>query len=147
MTDTDNRYIELSYSSNGRPISYRINLESRPSNLSIGKFWYFICPRTGRLCRTLYQCGKAMRILSLHDDFLSKRHSRTHYRGKIARRYQRILDREDRFNPSGIIRQFERWGFTDWQGVCQRTSRSFSPVPHHANQSLITPCDLSYYQR
>lgn len=140
LTDTENRYIELRYLSNGKPISYQVNLESRPSNLGIGIVWYFICPATGKRCRTLYHCGdyfysrhafyqpmyssqieskptreflRSMRLLRLHDDFLSKRHSRTHYRGKITRRYQRVLNREDRFNPRGIISALEQCGLTD----------------------------------
>lgn len=132
MSDADNRFIELSYSSNGKPISYRVNLESRPSNLGIGKVWYFTCPATGKRCRTLYEFGdyfysryafrdamyssqtesrstrglmQAWRILSLGEDFENKRYSRTHYNGKITRRYRRILNRQGRFNPKAI-RQF-----------------------------------------
>lgn len=152
LTDTDNRHIELRYLSNGKPISYRVNLESRPSNLGIGRVWYFICPATGRRCRTLYHCGdyfysrhafyqpmyssqieskstreflQSMRLLRLSEDFLSKRHSRTHYKGKITRRYQRILDREDRFNPRGIISELERCGLTD---LAKRLSANESAV-------------------
>lgn len=126
VADTDNQFIELSYSSNGKPISYRINLESRPSNLGIGKVWYFICPATGKRCRTLYEHGdyfysrhafrdamyssqtesrrtrgwlQGMQTLTLRDDFLNKSYSRTHYKGKLTKRYKRILDRENRFNP------------------------------------------------
>lgn len=129
MVDTDGGFIELSYLSAGKPICYRIKLESRPSNLGIGKVWYFICPATGRRCRTLYEYGdyfysryaipdamyssqteskrtrswlRAFRLLSLSGDFLRKRHSRTHYDGKITRRYQKILNRESRFNPNRI---------------------------------------------
>lgn len=131
MVDTENRFVELSYTSSGKPISYRVNLESRPSNLGFGRVWYFICPATGKRCRTLYEYGdyfysryaftnpmyssqtcskgtrdwlRAMRILTLRDDFLSKRHSRTHYKGKITRRYQRILNLESRFDPNCIRR-------------------------------------------
>lgn len=47
-------YIKLDYKSNGNPISYKINLVSIPSNLGIGKIWYFRCPHTFKRCRKLY---------------------------------------------------------------------------------------------
>ena len=135
VADTDNRFIELSYTSNEKSISYRIDLESLPSNLGKGEVWYFICPATGKRCRTLYECGHyfysrfafdkpmyssqtepkstrgwlhAMRTLTLRDDFLTKRYSRTHYKGKITGRYQKILDRENRCDPTRIRRVLDR---------------------------------------
>ncbi len=133
--DANNQFIELSYKSNGRPINYRVYLESRPSNLGIGEVLYFICPATRKRCRTLYEHGdyfysrhafrdamyssqteskltrgwlQGMRTLTLRDDFLSKPYSRTHYNGKITRRYQKILDRMNGFNPNAIRQAIDR---------------------------------------
>ena len=44
----------LNYTSNGTPINYAVRLISRPSNLGIGRVWYFVCPKTAKLCRKLF---------------------------------------------------------------------------------------------
>lgn len=135
--DNDAQVMELRYASNDRPVEYRVHLESLPSNLGSGRVLYFVCPATGKRCRTLYQCGdyfysrfafanplyssqteskstrellRAMRILSIGDDFLNKRFSRTHYKGKITKRYQRILNRERRYNPDRVRLALNRIG-------------------------------------
>ncbi|HEY5371019.1 MAG TPA: hypothetical protein VIJ75_18695 [Hanamia sp.] len=53
-TISDNPFIELDYKANDKPLNYKINLVSIPSNLGKGIVWYFICPNTGRKCRKLY---------------------------------------------------------------------------------------------
>lgn len=133
VTDADNKFVELSYSINRRPISYRVNLESVPSNLGKGEVWYFRCPATGKRCRTLYEYGdyfysrhvfhkplyssqivsksfrgllQVIRSLRRHDQFLAKRYARTHYHGKITRRYQRLLNRASRVYPDQIEEMF-----------------------------------------
>ena len=53
-TLSDNPFIELDYKANDKPMNYKINLVSIPSNLGEGIIWYFICPNTGRKCRKLY---------------------------------------------------------------------------------------------
>ncbi|WP_139263270.1 hypothetical protein [Chryseobacterium carnipullorum] len=35
-------------------ISYEIGLVSKPSNLGKGIVWYFVCPKTEKICRTLH---------------------------------------------------------------------------------------------
>jgi hypothetical protein len=47
-------FVELDYKYNGQPIKYRVQLVSAPSNLKNGLVWYFICPHTGKRCRTLH---------------------------------------------------------------------------------------------
>ncbi len=124
-------YIDLDYNYGDKPISYRIQLESIPKHFG-GCEWYFICPATGKRCRTLYGIGElflsrfaypsamyssqtqskrwrglsnAMSCLDLERDHLNKRHSRTTYRGNLTKRYRRILDKQARFDPS-VLRQF-----------------------------------------
>jgi hypothetical protein len=53
-TISDEPYIELDYKCNEAPINYIVKLISTPSNLGKGVVWYFVCPRTGKLCRKLY---------------------------------------------------------------------------------------------
>jgi|CXWL01.1.fsa_nt_gi hypothetical protein len=125
------RYAGLDYLSNGKPVNYRVQLERIPAHFG-GYNWYFICPATGKRCRTLYGIGglflsrfaypsamystqteskryrdfsKMFGVLDLRNEYLNKRHSRTTYKGKLTKRYRRILDKESRFNPNAI-RQF-----------------------------------------
>ncbi|WP_210466711.1 protein kinase family protein [Rufibacter roseolus] len=50
-------YMELSYTCNGTPYDYKVQLTQRPANIGRGHVWYFICPHTQKLCRTLYMVG------------------------------------------------------------------------------------------
>lgn len=117
-------YIQLSYTYNKEEsVNYKVRLVSVPSNLGVGKLWYFLCPETGKRCRKLYGAGKyflhreaypdAMyesqtysklmrnmdRYFSLYysmDDLWSELHSKgftTHYNGKPTKRYKEILNK------------------------------------------------------
>ena len=127
------RYIDLDYKYGDKPINYRIKLECIPTHFG-GSNWYFICPATGKRCRSLYGIGeyflsrfaypsamyssqteskhtremlRAYRHLDLQSDYLSRRHARTTYKGKLTKRYRRILERENRnWNPETIQRFF-----------------------------------------
>ena len=48
------KYIMLDYQTNGKPIRYKVNIESIKSNLGKGEILYFVCPETNKLCRKLY---------------------------------------------------------------------------------------------
>lgn len=119
-------YIRLRYLVAGKLINYRVLLDSIPSNLGRGRVWYFVCPETGRRCRKLYFIGKyflsrfaypyamyskqtdakgfrnvraAIDVIQENDRrcaFLSQRYAKPYYNGKPTRRFQRLLDREDR---------------------------------------------------
>ncbi len=124
------RYIELNYNYRDKPINYRVRFRNIPKHFG-GSEWYFICPATGKRCRTLYGIGqyflsrsaypsamyssqtaskltrnfrKAFKCFDLERDFLAKRHARTTYKGKLTKRYRRVLDKEDRFDPNAIRR-------------------------------------------
>jgi hypothetical protein len=115
-------FIQLSYTYNKEePVDYRVKLTSVPSNLGVGKLWYFVCPETGKRCRKLYGAGKnflhreafpdAMyesqtlskhgrelnRYFSLYgslDDLYEELYSKgftTHYNGKPTKRYKQIM--------------------------------------------------------
>lgn len=115
------RYLELDYLCNDKPICYRVRLTTVPSNLGFGDIWYFVCPFTGKRCRMLYGIGdhfysryayrsamyssqtesKLLRGLlafyhSLDERRFDKRYSRTHYKGRPTRRYLKWLDRSER---------------------------------------------------
>lgn len=128
------RYVELRYVCDGTPINYRVRLESVKKNFG-GHEWYFICPVTGRRCKKLYHIdgyflsryaypwamyssqkhSKSVRamfaeyfVLDKADQFLSKPYSRTHYKGKITKRYARLLRHERRvlMNSAVLRRSF-----------------------------------------
>ncbi len=128
------RYAELDYLSNGKPVNYRVQLERIPAHFG-GYNWYFTCPATGKRCRNLYGIGerflsrfaypsamyskqteskrsremlRAWACLDRQREYLNKRHSRTTYNGKLTKRYRRVLDKESRFDPNVIRRFFER---------------------------------------
>ena len=117
-------FIHLSYTYNKEEsVSYKVRLVSVPSNLGVGKLWYFLCPETGKRCRKLYGAGKyflhreafpdAMyesQTLSKHGRELSRYFSlygsldelyeelyskgfTTHYNGKKTKRYKEILSK------------------------------------------------------
>lgn len=128
------RFVQLDYRVNGgEAISYRVRLESIPKHFG-GCEWYFICPATGKRCRTLYGIGKyfysrhaypsamyssqtasenvremekVYRSLDLREDYLEKRHSRTIYKGKLTKRFARLLDKEGGFDRNAIMQFLE----------------------------------------
>lgn len=49
----DLKQLTFDYSVNGKPIKYNVSIVTVPSNLGIGKRWYFVCPRTDLKCLNL----------------------------------------------------------------------------------------------
>ncbi|MEJ7848821.1 MAG: hypothetical protein WKF92_12110 [Pyrinomonadaceae bacterium] len=135
MVNVPERFVQLDYRANDKPITYRVSLERLPAHFG-GLNWYFICPVTGKRCRNLYGIGeyflsrfaypsamytsqteskrtrelsKAFKCIDLQSDFLEKRHARTTYKGKLTKRYRRIIDREERnWNPETLQRFLHR---------------------------------------
>ena len=50
------KQVKLKYSYNGSLKEYVVKIEEIPSNLGKGSIKYFICPETGKKCKTLYCC-------------------------------------------------------------------------------------------
>lgn len=117
------QYITLAYTQNGESINYNVRLISIPSNLGKGEIYYFLCPSTGKRCRKLYCNSKyflhreafryfyydkqieSKKSRDLHSVFdrvflkdevyneIYSKHFKTHYNGKITKRYKKILDK------------------------------------------------------
>jgi len=133
-------YIRLDYRANNEPVDYKVRLVSVPSNLGRGKIWYFVCPVTGKRCRKLYGVGKyflhrdaypnamyecqtyskrgrmidkVCKIMygsdELYEELYSK-HFKTHYAGKMTKRYKQILNELEfiRQNQDQAMKVFER---------------------------------------
>lgn len=128
------RYMELDYTSNDKPIKYRVNIKHIPAHFG-GYRSYFICPSTGKRCSKLYGIGAyflsrfaypcamyskqteskinrcAYRLferLRATEEFLAKKYSRTTYRGRLTKRYSRLLDRREKASYSNSFERFLR---------------------------------------
>jgi hypothetical protein len=51
-------YLNLFYNVDGESINYNVSISEKPSNLGIGRIYYFLCPYTQKPCRKLYLVGK-----------------------------------------------------------------------------------------
>lgn len=119
-------YVKFDYQVRGKLVSYRVQLQGVPSNLGKGCVLYFVCPVTGKRCRKLYQIGEkflsrfaypdskyqkqveskrwkglscaisALKDSERKNEFLRKPYSKPFYNGKPTRKYQAMLDREQR---------------------------------------------------
>jgi hypothetical protein len=77
--------IVLSYTTKGEDVEVEIQLESIPSNLGVGRVWYFICPHTGERARKLY-CFSNGRFLS------RKAYKEVYYESQLRSKFYRMLD-------------------------------------------------------
>ena len=77
-------YIELDYSFRDEPRKYKVDLVTKPSNLGNGKIWYFVCPKTKKLCRKLYlQSGYFLHRTAIKSNM---------YESQTKSKYSRFLD-------------------------------------------------------
>lgn len=120
-TFAERPFIELNYSCNGTPISYKVRLIKVGSNLGKGYYWYFICPRTGKQCRKLHlvstyfyhrtafigcmydkqtQSKKTRALLSLFDrltvvesayEKIYQKNFKETYKGNPTKRYMKLV--------------------------------------------------------
>ena len=127
-TDLTHGYLILDYTHNNtNEINYRIQLITRPSNLGTGLLWFFVCPFTNKVCRKLhlingyFQHRTANPHLMYSDQIECKRwrkwnktfaheyndglydelygkHFKPYYKGKITKRYARLLKRMEQRN-------------------------------------------------
>lgn len=127
-TFSDNPFMELDYKANDKPMNYKINIISIPSNLGKGIVWYFVCPNTGRKCRKLYLANghfvsrfafikamyekqteskkwrhwyKTVGKLCGSDELikqLEESYFKSHYAGKPTKRYLKIMKRINEIN-------------------------------------------------
>lgn len=84
-TISQNPFIELDYNYNNEPRNYKVQLVSMPSNLGKGLIWYFVCPKTYKQCRKLYQ----IQGYFLHRDAFNN----CFYQSQLHSKYYRELDK------------------------------------------------------
>lgn len=113
--------LTLSYKYCERSINYNVSLTSIPSNIGLGRVWYFVCPETGRRCRVLHLVSGRFyhrtafagcyyekqtfsrnnrRLFNRYEKFFAvensyseiySRHFRKTYNGVNTKRYTRLL--------------------------------------------------------
>lgn len=124
--------MELSYICNDEyPIKYNIPLNALPTNLGMGRRWYFTCTRTGKCCTKLFMAdyyfqhrdgipgamyysqtrshfSRALdKVWNAHDG-LYRRYMKWHYRGKPTKRYLRALQANRAAEPEALA-FLRRW--------------------------------------
>lgn len=122
-TLSENYHLTLSYNYRNKPVLYRVNLVSVPSNLGKGKVYYFLCPLTGKRCRKLFRMGAKFLHREAHPfamyetqtyspknrhlvrqldkklcsekafEQMHSKHFKTHYAGKPTKRYKKLLQK------------------------------------------------------
>ena len=122
-TGSERPFAMFSYWKDGRKIPNFVPLVKIAGNLGKGYVWYFVCPETGKRCRTLYSANgcfyhrtafsntiyrsqaaskKSRRFTALGiadravEEFFSGNNVRTHYKGKPTKRYTRLLRQIER---------------------------------------------------
>lgn len=120
-TEENNGSITFDYTyRDTEKIRYTAQLITRPSNLGNGKLWFFVCPKTARVCRKLHLINgyfkhrsanpnlmyekqlesKKMREWSkmfgimLNDEVyqqLYSKHFKSHYNGKPTKRFLKLM--------------------------------------------------------
>lgn len=78
-----NPYLELDYTCGGLRINYCVPLVSVPSNLGVGRVWYFLCPVTGKRCRKLYSVGAEFLHRQAFRDCMYESQRRSHKERKF----------------------------------------------------------------
>jgi hypothetical protein len=103
-------YLELNYKQHGKPICYRVQLVSVPSNIGKGVIWFFVCPQTGRRCRKLYCVGGKF----LHREaFMGCLYEVQTY-SKVRRRQHKIF--ESMFSGEHILNEIDKPFFKTMYG-------------------------------
>ncbi|MBK9108873.1 MAG: hypothetical protein IPM92_11035 [Saprospiraceae bacterium] len=135
-------HIILDYTYNETGFTERILLKGVESNLGAGNIWYFVCPRTQKLCRKLYfKRGYFISRFAILDHYyknqtkshrdrkfdkhlqialqaenlvtdLEAKHFKRYYAGVPTKRYLKIIQK---------VRESERVGFPDVLGYINGT--------------------------
>lgn len=120
--------VRLEYMIDKQYICYNVRIISKPSNIGIGKVYYFICPFTDLKCKNLYlinglfvhrtyfknclyvsqtysynirqikKCIDVIRNHNLIQETKEKRYFKGRYRGKITRPLLRVLLKKERLH-------------------------------------------------
>ncbi|RYD54867.1 MAG: hypothetical protein EOP56_18030 [Sphingobacteriales bacterium] len=114
-------YIRLKYSIAGQLYGVTINIDRKPSNLGKGHTLCFICPITGKRCRTLYMAYGSSEWA--HREAYSKR---IYYRGQISPpRYKAMYSRAGTEQRIKELMKPERRAYAYAGRITKRAARLF----------------------
>jgi hypothetical protein len=91
-TKMGNCYLLLDYKCNDKPISYQVQLITKPSNLGKGEVWFFICPKTGKFCRKLYLIDTYFLHRSAFKGYMYEKQIQSKKYRAIEKRYGAYFD-------------------------------------------------------
>ena len=77
---------------------YSIDLVTKPSNLGIGRIWYFVCPKTGRNCRKLYSVGGYFLSRYAHSTILYESQTESKTSRGLRKLLQPHFDSDEAYN-------------------------------------------------
>lgn len=95
------KQVKLKYSYNGSLKEYVVKIEEIPSNLGKGSIKYFICPETGKKCKTLYCCysSDTFKSMAAYKDriyyfiqTISKEYRTASRYNKVDKQTNRLID-------------------------------------------------------
>lgn len=119
-------HLQFNYSHDGQPVQYAVPLIPVPANIGKGLVWFFRCPFTGQRCKKLHliegrfmhrsavrdamykrqteskKWRKVSRFYDMHDvhaevwQVIKKPYFKMEYRGKVTRRFARLVRKEER---------------------------------------------------
>lgn len=128
-------YLHFNYSHDGQPVQYTVPLIPVPANIGKGLVWFFRCPFTGQLCKKLHliegrfmhrsavrdamykrqteskKWRKVSRFYDMHDvhaevwQVIKKPYFKMKYRGKVTRRFARLVRKEERAERGVNVRE------------------------------------------
>ena len=93
-TLSENYHMTLSYNYRDKPVLYRVQLVSVPSNLGKGKVWYFLCPVTGKRCRKLYSIGEKFLHREAYQGCMYETQTYSQKNRYLVRQYDKYFCRE-----------------------------------------------------
>lgn len=132
-------YTELDYNYNGKPRNYRIPFVTVPSNLNKGEVLYFLCPKTNKRCRVLYQVGgyflhrEAFQHCMYEKQTQSKRNRDKFRLIEIVFRTDKIYEE---FNKKYFKRTYAGMGTKKYVKLMQKIYRT-NNVSHEQMRSLL----------
>jgi hypothetical protein len=102
--------LQLDYTSNGKPINYKIELVTMPSNLGKGLVWYFLCPKTAKHCRKLHMVGGYLYHRLAFTNFLYDKQtesSKQRFTGKLFDKWDNADKAIKKINSKHFKKQYK----------------------------------------
>lgn len=133
---TDTRGVpvfKLAYLCNGKPVDAVIYLRWKRSNLnpeSNNGYYYFVCPRTGKLCRKLYIVNGEFMGRQAFNPIYKKQTYSHRRRNDVFFNYLDVIDETDRITKARYRRETYRGKPTPWGRYVAKTYDRYMKFDH-----------------